>query len=318
VTGPQSTPWPTIIGGGVLVVLVIAVVLVLLSENATPGTTLPSGSASAAASESASAVAATASLAPSASAAPAGLQVGTFVAPIVDGVTLRETPTTSGVRIGELALGSVNLVIEGPVEAEGYGWYRLSAAGLPPSSGCITPLPTDPLTCPVWYGWAAGGDPASGEEWFEPTEVECPDPTQDTAGFLELPQRVPLGCYGTSPITFTAWRPELPGGLEQGEPCDADPAIAWIYCPESIPVVFVAPEANSSGFRRLHVDPASGVVVSEEYGEWLRITGAYDHPAAAACAEAETTFGEDPDPDLAVLECRAKFVVQGVEVTAAP
>jgi hypothetical protein len=317
VTGPQSTPWPTIIGGGVLAVLAVAVVLVLLSENATPGTTIPSGSASAAPSESASAVSASTSPAPSASAASTGLQVGTFAAPIVDGVTLRETPTTSGVRIGELALGSVNLVIEGPVEADGYGWYRLSAEGLPPSSGCITPLPTDPLTCPIWFGWAAAGDPASEEEWFEPIEVDCPDPGQDPAGFLELPQRVPLGCYGTSAITFTAWHPEPPGGLEQGEPCDADPAVAWLYCPDSIAIVYASPEGDASGFQRLHVDPASGVVVPEP-GQWLRITGAFDHPTAATCAEAETAFAEDPDPDLAVLECRVRLVVQGVEVTAAP
>jgi hypothetical protein len=309
----MQSQWPMIIGLAVLAALAIAVVLVLLSENDPPETATPTGSPSA--TPSASAVAATASIAPSASIAPTGLQIGTFVAPVVDGVTLRETATTSGVRIGELPRDQPNLVIEGPVEADGYQWWRLSAIGLPPSAGCITPLPTDPLACPIWYGWAAAGEPDDPTGWFEPAEVECPDPEQDAAAFLELPRRVPLGCYGTSAVSFTAWHPELPEGREQGEPCDADPAVAWLYCPEAIAMVWSSPEGT--GFQRLHVDPASGVVVPDP-GQWLRITGAFDHPAAAACAEAEAAAAEEPDPDLAVLECRARFVLQGVEVTEAP
>jgi hypothetical protein len=310
----RESAWPMIIGVVVLAVLAIAVLLVLQSENAPSGAASPTGSPSA--SPSASTVAATTSAEASPSAPPTGLQVGAFVAPIADGVTLRETPGTSGVRIGELPRDVANLVVEGPMEADGYQWYRLSAMGLPPSSGCITPLPTDPLECPVWYGWAAAGEPADEAGWFEPIEVECPDPDQDAAGFLELPQRVPLGCYGSDPISFTAWHPELPEGRVQGEPCEADPAVAWLYCPESIALVSTSPEGDP-GLQRLHVDPASGVVVPEP-GQWLRITGAFDHPAAAACAEAEAAAAEDPDPDLAVLECRVRFVVQGVEVTAAP
>ena len=52
-------------------------------------------------------------------------------------------------------------------------------------------------------------------------------------------------------------------------------------------------------------------------GHWLRITGAYDHPDAAGCAQANE-FGLYPDDDQAVLECRTHFVVGEVEVTSAP
>lgn len=311
---PSATQsqWPMIIGLVVLAALAVAVVIVLLSEDDPPGTTTPTGSPSAA--PSASAMTATASPVASASTAPTGLQVGAFVAPIVDGVTLRETPSTSGVRIGELPLGGANLVIEGPTEADGYQWYRLSAIGLPPSSGCITPLPTDPLECPIWYGWAAAGEPADEAGWFEPVDVECPDPELDAAGFLELPQRVPLGCYGASPISFTGFYPAPPdGGL--GEPCEVDHAVAWLYCVSSARAWTSPDEAQA--FVGLHVDPQSGVVLPEP-DQWLRVTGAFDHPDAPLCAEAEAAAGDDPDPDLAVLECRVRFIVHGVEVTSAP
>ena len=313
---PRRRPaWPTIVGVVTLATLAVAVVLVLLSEGRSPGTTTPTASPSA--TPSRSAVAATASPAASASVGPIELAVGAFVAPVVHGVTLRDAPSTSGARIGELALGSVNLVIEGPVEADGYRWHRLSAAGLPPSSGCITPLPTDPLTCPIWYGWAAAGEPSDGTEWFEPIEVDCPDPAGDSSAFLQLPRRVPLGCYGSSPIIFTAWYPGPSDEGGQTEPCDADPAIAWLYCVEAAGAdVWTSPE-EAQAFHRLHVDPASGVVLPEP-DQWLRITGAFDHPDAPLCAAAEAATAEDPDPDLAVLECRGRFVVHGVEVTSAP
>jgi hypothetical protein len=300
-----------IIGVVVLAILVIAVALVLLSETEPPATATPTSSPSA--SPAASTVAATTSIAPSASAVSGGLQIGAFVAPVVDAVILRETPTTAGVRIGTLARGSINLVIEGPVEADGYRWFRLSASGLPPSSGCVTPVPTDPLTCPIWFGWAAAGDPADPTGWFEPIEVECPDPDQDAGAFLELPQRVPLGCYGSATISFTTWYPELPPA---GEPCEADPAVAWLYCPDTVHDVWASAN-ESAGFQRLHVDPSSGVTIPER-GQWLRISGAFDHGAASQCAEAEEAVDPDPDPDLAVLECRVRLVVQQVVVTEAP
>jgi hypothetical protein len=298
-----------------LAALAVAVVVVLLSESRSPGTASPTASPSEAPSQSA--VAATASPAASASAGPIELAVGTFVTPVVEGVTLRDAPRTSGARIGELALGSVNLVIEGPVEADGYRWHRLSASGLPPSSGCITPLPTDPLTCPIWYGWAAAGAPSDGTEWFEPIEVDCPDPAEDPTAFLQLPRRVPLGCYGSSPISFTAWYPAPPEGGGQAEPCGADPAIAWLYCVEAAGAdVWTSPD-EAQAFHRLHFDPASGVVLPAA-DQWLRVTGAFDHPDAPLCAEAEAAAGDDPDPDLAVLECRVRFVVHGVAATSGP
>jgi len=244
------------------------------------------------------------------------LDIGSVVVPVVEGVTLREEPGTDGARIGILSAGSQNIVVEGPVEADGYAWYRLAAVGLPPASGCITPIVTTPLSCPVWYGWAAAGDPDDGSAWFVATEVDCPDPETESTEFLSLPFRLPLVCYGDDETTFTAFYPELDdAGL--GGACAADPSVAWLYCANIAYDTVWATDAYTGPQQRLFVDPDSGVVLPER-GQWLRITGSFDHPDAAGCAEANQEVGLFDDDATAVLYCRANFVVTAVEVTSAP
>ena len=247
----------------------------------------------------------------------AALEVGTVVAPVVEGVTLREEPGTIGARIGTLAAGSQNIVIEGPVEADGYAWYRLAAIGLPPASGCIAPVVTNPLGCPVWYGWAAAGDPSDGSAWFVATETDCPDPDSETTDFLSLPFRLPLVCYGSEEITFTAFYPEIPDDAGLGGACAADPSVAWLYCTNIAYDEVWATDTYLGPQQRLFVDPDSGVELPER-GQWLRITGSFDHPAAAACDEANQDVGFFEDDGEAVLMCRTHFVVSAVEVTSAP
>lgn len=247
----------------------------------------------------------------------AALEIGTVVAPVVEGVTLREEPGTGGARIGILSASSQNIVIDGPVEADGFAWYRLAATGLPPASGCITPVETNPLSCPVWYGWAAAGDPGDGSAWFVTIETDCPDPDAETNEFLSLPFRMPLVCYGSDEITFTAFYPDLPDDAGLGGACAADPSIAWLYC-TNIAYEEVWPTETYTGpQQRLFVDPDSGVELPER-GQWLRITGSFDHPDAAGCAEANQQVGFFEDDGEAVLMCRIHFVVSAVEVTSAP
>ena len=45
-------------------------------------------------------------------------------------------------------------------------------------------------------------------------------------------------------------------------------------------------------------------------GQWIRVTGRFDHPAAAGCAD---LAGEDEEPDDAVFRCRLEFVPTSVE-----
>lgn len=247
----------------------------------------------------------------------ADLEDGSVVVPVVEGVTLREDPGTGGARIGILSAGSQNIVVEGPVEADGFAWYRLAAIGLPPASGCITPIVTTPLSCPVWYGWAAAGNPDDGSAWFVATEADCPDPDAETNEFLSIPLRLPLVCYGADEITFTAFYPELPDDAGLGGAC-ADPSVGWLYCANIAYDVVWSTDTYTGAATQLYVDPASGVGLPDR-GQWLRITGAYDHPDAADCARAnQEGIGLYSDDDHAVLECRTHFVVSEVEVTSAP
>lgn len=245
------------------------------------------------------------------------LLVGSVVVPVVEGVTLREDPGTGGARIGILSAGSQNIVVEGPVEADGFAWYRLAAIGLPPASGCITPVETNPLSCPDWYGWAAAGNPVDGSAWFVPTETDCPDPDAETNAFLSLPLRLPLVCYGAEEITFTAFYPELPDDAGLGGAC-ADPSVGWLYCANITYDVVWPSETYTGAAAQLYVDPTGGVDLPDR-GQWLRITGAYDHPDSAECARANREgIGLYADDDHAALACRTHLVVSEVEVTSAP
>ena len=308
----------------VLAILALVLAVILLTRDAEDGTATgsatPSPSSTVSALPSASEPASPSASAEGSEPGLAELEVLSEVEPIVEDVTLRQEPTTSGESIGTLAEGSQNIVIEGPTEADGYAWYRLAAIGLPPSSGCAGPQPTDPLECPVWFGWAAAGNLEEGEAWFEAIDPGCPDPDAETHGFMSLPQRVPLACYRDDEIAFTAWYPQA-GGDGGAEPCDVDASIAWLYCDDTAEddtTETVWPdESEATAFEWLIVDPESGVELPDR-GQWLRITGAYDHPDSPACADANAQAGLHDSDALAVLECRVRFVVSAVEPTSAP
>jgi hypothetical protein len=257
---------------------------------------------------------------PSPTATPAaagGFPPGTLIEATVEGVTLREEAGVDGERIGTLQIGALNYVVEGPVETDGYEWYRLSGPGLPPSSGCTTPLPVDPLTCPVWFGWAAAGDPATGDPWFAVAEFDCPDPAAETSDFLGLSLILHLACYRDEPISFTAWTLDAPAEAPADGCLEAAAEVAWLYCDDAY-VLSVAPRPEeAAAFLGVFVDPASGVATPER-GQWVAVEGAFDHPRAAECGEAEAAFSDDPRPDQAILDCRARFVATSVEPAPAP
>jgi hypothetical protein len=51
-------------------------------------------------------------------------------------------------------------------------------------------------------------------------------------------------------------------------------------------------------------------VTLPERGQWIRVTGQFDHPSADACAD---LAAGDEDPDSAVFACRLQFVPTKVE-----
>ena len=253
---------------------------------------------------------------PSASPSPSGppapaIARDTVVRSQVDGLRLREDPTTAAASLGTLANGAPSYVVDGPVMADGYTWYLLSGLGLPMYSGCAGPMVIDPWSCPAWFGWAAAGSP-DGDAWLAPTELECPAwPAAVTGDIVYGVARVAyLACFGDEERTLVGYYPAIPDDAGLGGACAEVPGdLSWIACNLGYEHVNVsASDPFGSGFV-FSVDPTS--VTMPERGQWVRLTGRFDHPAADDCA-----FGDEPL--RTELQCRAQFVVDAAEPAAAP
>lgn len=304
----------------------LLLVIVLAACSGSPPASSPSvggpASASSAASASPPEATATASVseAPSASAvaspeAPTeAVEVGGLVRTTVDRLRIRESPGTEAFSLGTLAEGEIGYVVEGPVAADGFDWFLISALGLPLASGCTTPISTNPFGCPVWFGWtaAAGSD---GDPWLVPGSIDCPDWPSPliTDDFLYGVQQYGyLSCFGDEVRSVVGFYPEIPDDAGLGGACaEVPPDLAWIGCNLGYEHIVSDPSVGflGAGFV-LAIDPASGVEMPAR-GQWVEVAGRYDHPAAQAC-----TWGEPPEK--ATLACRAQFVVESARVASAP
>lgn len=233
---------------------------------------------------------------------------------VVDRLRLREDPGLAGASLGTLAEGEVGLVLAGPESADGYDWYLLSALGLPQASGCITPIDTDPLTCPVWVGWTAAQG-LDGEPWLVPGTIDCPSwpsPVLTEDFLFGVPRYGYLACFGDEVRSVVGFYPEIPPDAGLGGACAFETGdLGWIGCNLGYEHIVVDEAGLFLGPGLvLSIDPASGVQMPAR-GQWIEVTGRYDHPAAAGC-----TWGEIPE--ASVLECRAQFVVESVRAVDAP
>lgn len=234
-----------------------------------------------------------------------------MVRAVVGGISLRAQPGLAAERLGSLAPDSRSVVLTGPQGADGYEWFELSGPGLPPASGCTTPLPTEPLTCPIWHGWAAVGDPSTGEAWLVSDPTDCPDPAADMAAFATLGDYEAIHCYGSSQITFPAWLVHDPAALGQ---CAAnDVPSRWLWCHDGWTAYPGPNEITNVG---LFFDPNAGVSPAADQ-RMAQITGHHDDPAAAGCAEAAVAESGIP-PATAARDCRGRFVVTAIADAPAP
>lgn len=243
------------------------------------------------------------------------MAVASLVRHLVPGIRLREDPGIDGRELGTLAFDSspdisFSYVVDGPVSADGYEWYRLSGQDIPWGSGCSGAPQTDPLDCPVYFGWAAAGDPA-GEPWLETVEPDCPEWTDRVRPELDAlnPVRF-LACYGAEERSIVGFFPQ--GEDPRPGDCDNVPEeIRWLGCVDlSDPQIYPDPESTVPGTGLVFaVDEIT--VAMPEGDQWVRLTGRFDHPAAQQC-----TFGDPPEQE--VRFCRARFVVESAEAVPAP
>jgi hypothetical protein len=283
----------------------------------------PTPSASATAVDSGSPASST-STTPTASPSPAAgaIAIDGLAKSTVDGLRVRATPGTAGTQLGTIDTGAMGFVLAGPVSADGYAWYQLSALGLPSSAGCEPPFLTTPFNCPDWLGWVAAGQP--GQPWLEATTLPCPaSPMNLDAIVLNAAPgpRTPLerlACYGSTAITVRGWWPQIPDGAGLGGLCGppVKPNPFWLVCQNLNynELVISESECFECVGMKVSIDPATGVTMPPR-GQWVEVVGHLDDPAARDCAPTAAGGG---DPVQVVLTCRTEFVLEAVAPVAGP
>lgn len=238
-----------------------------------------------------------------------------LVATTVESLRVRRTPGTDGEVVDLLSLGSVGLVLAGPVDVGGVPWYLLAGMGFPHYGylgGCITLPPDHPADCP---GWVAGADSA-GVPWLVPAPPpDCPQPPLSIEEIGETPYTLRLVCWSGEELTFRAWWPVIPPNAGLGGACgEIDLAAGWLLC-QNINYNSLAPNEAEGwpGELDLSLDPASGVTMPER-GQAVEVVGHFDDPAASLCAEG--TQALDEDPAVTVFRCRLQFVPTSVTAAA--
>jgi hypothetical protein len=241
----------------------------------------------------------------------------------VDGLTVREQPTTAGVALGTIDKGQLGFVVAGPVSADGYAWYQLSGVGLPENTGCEPPAQTTPLTpCgDHQLGWVAAGQPG-GQPWLEATSLPCPASPMNIEALVIAGPQGPmtalerLACYRSSPIRFRARWPELPPDAGLGGACGSvAPNPMWLVCQGLYyNHLVISDSADEVVGLSISIDPASGVTMPAR-GQWVEVVAHLDDPAARDCAP---LGGGDQDPVSVVLTCRSELVAESVTPVAGP
>jgi Bacterial SH3 domain len=301
----------------VLALLVVTVVLagvavgllasMLLGASSGPPATRPmsskpTGSLMQTASPSAASVSAT----PTAEPTGQPLEPDTIALVTVNQLNLREEPTTSATSLGHLSTGDRVFVLEGPTQADGYGWYRVASLDeLDRSSECT-------LGCPPPLGWAAV---ISGpqDSWLMPAGLACPlVPKRDD--FAQLAPLERLACYGHQTMTLegVVWEPCCWWTPYLYEP-------SWLQGLGSGRFLSAGDPLRGGGLA-LRFDPSAGLPVPE-YADIVRVTGHLDDSAAPTCtvkvdeSQADPTIAMDPAyPAYAPIGCRTEFVVDSIDI----
>lgn len=187
-------------------------------------------------------------------------------------------------------------VVDGPVPADGLAWYQVAAMNTE-FEGSVAPL---------FVGWVARGD--GTDEWLVPEDPCPPGGAVELADLLyaqfDTPWAIYVGCFRDQVFALRGWFPLLDSEFESqydvDGSCFAEPA--FLVCGPSNKDIRVIEMtyADPRNRERLNFtfDPAAGVELPAR-GQWIEITGAFDHPASQQCG---------PDP-ASILICRAVFVV---------
>jgi hypothetical protein len=198
--------------------------------------------------------------------------------------SLPGTGSDSEIYSPSISAPTLLFVLDGPVAADGYDWYRvLPFEGFFSDVGVPSP----------GMGWvaAAGKD---GERWIGPWTGSCPEPTANE--LMYRPGLIGLACFGDQELTLIGTFDNCLDGSFPETP-------SWLSrsC-VLVPFDYLGELLAGFTFHRVQgtAEPSAGTVV--------RVKGHYDHPAAQTC-EYSRQEGEDPStPEVVVVWCRGLFV----------
>ena len=235
------------------------------------------------------------------------LPPGSLARVTVDGLRVREGPSTTAEEVASLASGQLVAIGKsylspniGPVEADGFTWYPVGILGISE----MPAVPHEPLEIPEKMGWAAGGD-ADGA-FLDLVGARCTDAEPTLEVLQSLLPWEQLACYGNASLTIEGVLGC--GGCGSFIPGTFQPP--WLAYPESLDLLSVEPQDRIGPFA-LWFPPD---VERPDAASILRVVGHFDDARASECT---MELGDPPAPVDEVTTayaCRAKFVVESVEV----
>jgi len=215
---------------------------------------------------------------------------------------LADNPEPIEVVVGRTSGREQVYIADGPVPADGLAWYQVG----------VMNTENEQSTGPLYVGWVASGD--GTDPWLIPEDPCSPAGPVELADLtyaqIDSAWAIHLGCFGDQVLTLRGWFPLLPPEFEipydTDGSCFAEPA--FLLCSPYNKDIRTAEMSffDPRNRERLNftVDPAAGVGLPAR-GQWIEITGAFDHPASQQCS-----------PDAGgILVCRAVFVATDVSVT---
>ena len=201
-------------------------------------------------------------------------------------------------------MGDRLLILAGPVVANDYAWYQVSA-WRPGQPGRSWPV-----------GWVARGD-HEGSPWIDPAIDPCPSDPITIATIVAMVAEERVACLADRPLRLRAF---VSGGPDL-VPCTPQPSVACVDGP-----VWLAGDGGwtaevdvdggppSPGGPPLRLVPGGPVAADAmPASAMVDLDGAFDHQGADGCRPGRVGPASSPLTIVeARLACRARFVVSGI------